>query len=75
MNQQPRRRSRKHHRLRQHDYASAGAYFVTFCTYDMKCFLSRVEADGSLILGLAGKIVEQEILRTEELRESVEIIE
>jgi REP element-mobilizing transposase RayT len=41
----------------------------------MKCFLSRVEADGTLILGIAGKIVEQEILRTEKLREDFALIE
>jgi putative transposase len=66
---------RKPHRLKEYDYASAGAYFVTFCTANMKCFLSKVEADGTLILGTAGAIVEEEILRTEELRSDFGLIE
>jgi len=66
---------RKPHRLKGHDYASAGAYFVTFCTADMKCFLSNVEADGTLILGIAGKIVDEEIRETEVLREDFTLIE
>ena len=33
---------RKHPRLKDWDYARAGAYFVTFCTKDRKCILSSV---------------------------------
>jgi putative transposase len=69
------KRIRKPHRLKEYDYASAGVYFVTFCTANMKCFLSQIKADGNLILGIAGKIVDQEILRTEELRADFALIE
>ena len=34
---------RKQNRLPDYDYSSAGAYFVTFCTQDRRCFLPRVD--------------------------------
>ena len=36
---------RKSPRLVGFDYDSAGAYFVTLCTKDMKCLLSRIELE------------------------------
>lgn len=33
---------RKHPRLNDFDYSSAGAYFITICTQDRKCLLSRI---------------------------------
>ncbi|HSV74252.1 MAG TPA: hypothetical protein VLH79_10875 [Chthonomonadales bacterium] len=52
----------QHHRhsmrLKEYDYASAGAYFVTICTQDRACLLGHV--DGSdMLLSDAGKMVAQ----------------
>ena len=33
---------RKHPRLKEYDYSTPGAYFITFCTHDRKNMLSRV---------------------------------
>ena len=33
---------RKHPRLNNYDYSSVGAYFVTICTHNRQCILSRV---------------------------------
>ena len=33
---------RKHPRLKQYDYSTAGAYFVTICTQNRRCLLSRI---------------------------------
>ncbi len=33
---------RKRLRLEQYDYSSPGAYFVTFCTHEKRCFLSEI---------------------------------
>ncbi len=33
---------RKHPRLKGYDYSQGGAYFVTFCTRNRKCILSRI---------------------------------
>ncbi len=38
MNELP---QRKRIRLPDYDYSSPGAYFVTICTYQKKCFLSQ----------------------------------
>ena len=39
MNELPKR---KHPRLCNYDYSSAGAYFVTICTHNRKCLLSHI---------------------------------
>lgn len=35
---------RKHPRIESFDYSSCGAYFVTICTQNRKCTLSRIES-------------------------------
>ena len=37
---------RKHPRLKKYDYSQNGAYFVTICTKDRRCILSRVVGRG-----------------------------
>ena len=37
---------RKHTRLSAYDYSSAGAYFVTVCTQNRRCVLSRIVGRG-----------------------------
>ena len=44
-------------RLPQYNYAQAGAYFVTVCTYQRDCILGKIE-DGIVRLSEFGKIVE-----------------
>jgi REP element-mobilizing transposase RayT len=40
---------RKHRRLRDYDYSQNGCYFVTVCTKDRQCILSRVVGRDDLI--------------------------
>ena len=37
---------RRHPRLDHYDYSAAGAYFITICTQDRRCLLSRVVGRG-----------------------------
>ena len=37
---------RKHPRLDHYNYSSAGAYFVTICTQNRRCVLSRIVGRG-----------------------------
>ena len=37
---------RKHPRLNNYDYSSAGAYFITICTQNRRCLLSRIVGRG-----------------------------
>ena len=62
---------RKHSRLKEYDYSLGGAYFVTICTKDRKCILSKVDVGPdaligpSVILTNVGEIAEQYIKNTE----------
>ena len=57
---------RKQIRLPDYDYSSAGAYFVTFCTQNKRCFLSEIlvgaihESPAEAVrLSAAGELVHQ----------------
>ncbi|MBQ9686854.1 MAG: transposase [Oscillospiraceae bacterium] len=64
---------RKSIRLQDYDYSTPGAYFVTICTHDRRCILSRItvgaDALGGPCLQLTdmGKIVERYILSTDRM--------
>jgi REP element-mobilizing transposase RayT len=68
----PDRHHRRSVRLKGHDYAQPGAYFVTVCTRDRECLLGEV-ADGEIRLNEYGMAVREEWLKTAELRENVEV--
>ena len=51
----PRRRSV---RLRDYDYSTPGAYFVTICTIKRRCVLGTV-ADGDFLASRFGRVVDQ----------------
>jgi putative transposase len=68
----------KHHRrsirLKDYDYSQSGAYVVTICTHD-KQFLFGQIVDGNMILNELGKIIHDEWVKTEQIRENVKIDE
>ena len=68
----PDRHHRRSVRLKGHDYAQPGAYFVTVCTRERECLLGEV-ADGEIRLNEHGMAVREEWLRTAQLRETVEL--
>ncbi len=37
---------RKHPRMNHYDYSTAGAYFITICTHNRRCLLSRIVGQG-----------------------------
>lgn len=49
---------RKHLRLREYDYATPGAYFVTVCTHHRKCLFGAI-VDQEMRLNALGRIVER----------------
>lgn len=58
--------NRKRTRLKGYDYSTPGAYFVTVCTKDKKCFLSKIVGEGvsalpNNILTNIGETVEKSI--------------
>jgi len=61
-------------RLKGWDYASAGWYFVTFCTRGRQSFLGNVMGD-DVRLSPIGEIVAEEWQRTPHVRPNVELDE
>ena len=51
---------RKPTRLKNFDYSSAGAYFITICTFDRECTLSDI-ADNRVHLTAKGEVCERQI--------------
>ena len=37
---------RKHPRLKEYDYSTTGAYYITICTHNRKCLLSQIVGRG-----------------------------
>ena len=59
--------TRKQMRLSEYDYSAPGAYFVTICTQNKRCILSRITVGEGLAppeirLTVIGKRVEEQIL-------------
>ena len=65
-----RQRGRRSIRLKGYDYAQSGEYFVTLHTYGREYPLGRIRNE-EVILTEAGKIAEEEWLRTPRLRPNV----
>ena len=69
-NYDPDKHQRRSIRLRDYDYAQAGAYFVTICTWD-RAPLFGVIVGGEIRLNDRGRIAEEEWSRAGVLRSSV----
>ena len=59
-------------RLRNFDYTSSAAYFVTLCTHDRQGLFGDA-ADGGIRLNQLGEIVQEEWLRTAVVRPNVDL--
>ena len=63
---------RKPTRLRNYDYSSEGAYFITICTYNKQKILCEIVGDGAhdvpkIKLSYIGQMVEKYILSTNKI--------
>lgn len=63
---------RRSTRLRDYDYTTAGAYFLTLVTHERAALFGRV-IDGEMHLSPLGYLVEREWLRSETLRHEIEL--
>ena len=66
----PNRHHRRSTRLHGYDYAAPGAYFVTLCTHERACLFGEI-IDGQMHPNAWGQIVEEEWLRSEEIRAEI----
>lgn len=67
-------RQRKSIRLRDFDYSTEGAYFVTMCTRNRECWFGEV-VDGEMVLNQYGEIVRDEWLKSATIRQEIELDE
>lgn len=63
---------RKKLRFSNYDYSRNWFYFITICTKNRENYFGEI-IDEKMILNEYGKIVENEILKTEELRKEIKI--
>jgi len=68
----PAKHRRRSIRLREYDYAQAGAYFVTICTQHRECLFGEV-VDGQARLSMPGEVVAAEWLRSARIRGEIEL--
>lgn len=59
-------------RLKDYDYSSAGAYFVTICTWQRECLFGEI-VDGKMRLNDCGNIVLTEWEQTRIMRNNVDL--
>ena len=68
---------RKHPRLDHNDYSTAGAYFVTICTHNRRCLLSRIVGRGlapaEIQYSTYGHIAREQLLLLEQRYPSLKI--
>ena len=72
MTRNPDKHRRRSIRLKDFDYSQAGAYFVTICTYNKKCLFGKV-ISGEMQPNECGRVIEEEWLKTAEIRKNVEL--
>lgn len=63
---------RRSMRLTGYDYAHAGAYFVTICTYDRECLFGEIAHD-EMALNAFGEIARTEWLKSSEIRAEIRL--
>ena len=63
---------RRSRRLKGYDYSQAGAYFITVCTRNRECLLGDV-IDGVMALNDAGRVVEEEWMKSADIRKEIEL--
>jgi REP element-mobilizing transposase RayT len=58
-------------RLQGYDYSSAGAYFITLCTFQRQCLFGQI-IDGAMQLNECGQIVAEEWLHSSTVRQEID---
>ena len=68
----PKKHHRKSIRLKEYDYTTPWWYYVTICTNNHINLFGKVKTD-KMILNEKGKIAENEWIKTEQIREYVDL--
>lgn len=54
-------------RLKEYDYAKAGAYFITICVYQRECLFGEI-SNGKMILNELGQVIKDEWFKSADIR-------
>ena len=72
MNHNSKDQNRRSKRLKEFDYSTPWWYYVTICTHNRNNIFGQINYE-KMVLNELGTIVEEEWLRTEELRKNIEL--
>ncbi len=72
MKYNPEYHHRRSIRLKEYDYTNPNWYYITICTHNKKCFFGEIKEE-KMLLNNPGKIVEEEWLKTREIREYIDL--
>jgi REP element-mobilizing transposase RayT len=72
MKYNPKNHHRHSIRLEGYDYWEPNWYYVTICTQNKQCLFGEIK-NGKMILNEYGKIIEEELLKTKEIRKNVDL--
>ena len=72
MKYNPKYHHRKSIRLKEYDYTNPNWYYITICTYNKKDAFGDVKY-GKMILNNYGKIVDEEWIKTKEIRKNIDL--
>ena len=61
-------------RLKSWNYSNPGIYFITICTLNHNNFFGKF-VDGKIIYKQCGEVVKEELLKTFEIRNNLNLIE
>jgi len=74
MKYNPKIHHRRSIRLKGYNYSQPGAYFITLCTYQRQCWFGEIR-QAQMHLNQIGKIVEQEWLKSAQMRPNIKLDE
>ena len=72
MSYNPEEHDRRSIRLKEYDYSEPNWYYITICTHDKKNLFGEMK-NGKMVLNDFGKIVNEEWVKTKELRQNVDL--
>jgi len=68
----PKYQHRSSIRLRKYDYTEPNWYYITICTHDRENIFGKIQRS-KMILNEFGKIVDEEWLKTKEIRKNIDL--
>ena len=68
----PSKHRRRSIRLKDYDYTTPGAYFITICTFQRECLLGKI-SDGIVVMNGCGEIARDEWFKTIQIRTNIQL--